>query len=1629
MPTLSLACHCVCLLSKLRRFASAAVVAALSWAGTGGSSAQESCYNGAFAGGTGSLSNAITFETNSGKGLSIINFFKNWDDNTGTLDFPTATMNGIRAHGSMPLLSWQPTGSGPDSDYKLSKIINGDFDTFINEWSLDAKAWGHPFFLRFAHEMNGSWYPWCEGVNGNTTGQYAAMWRHVRDIFTKNGVNNVTWVWCVNTNYSGSRPIPGLYPGDNYVDWTSLDTYNRITNNWGSIAVRSQDTFDDLLAIAPGKPVMIAEVGCHEARPDEAAQGYSKGGWYKDAMKNYIKYSMPRMKAWVYFNGNNPDGNDWRITTNPETLDAYKDSVGLSYFSTNKYGTITESPIRPLLNDAKATDTMGPFVSIDKPAANKVQAGSVTEIYTSASDKSGVSKVEYFINGGLAHTETTAPYQYFWTVPAGIGINHTIQCKAYDTAGKTTLSTIQVVSQSPPTAPNGVTATDGTFTDKVRITWTAAGGANGYEVWRNTTTDSGTAAKLNTDVVTATTYEDTTAGYTTPYFYWVRSVDLGGTSAFSGSDSGHRAFPPPPGNPTGFYATDGTYNDRVLLGWNATNNAVGYEIWRNTVNNSAAASKISTTLVTGTTYNDTTAPYAVNHFYWLKAVNDAGSSGFSGVASGYRGNLPTISDITNRTINQKADTAPIPFTVGDTETTAASLSLTGTSSNPALVPEAGIVFGGTGANRTITVTPATHQWGSSTITITVTDADGGQKSDSFVLTVDALPVISQITDRAINSNSNTGAIAFTVTDVETAAASLSVSGLSSNTTVVPNANLAFGGSGSNRTINVTPAANKAGTTEITISASDGTGISTMSFFVTVLDSNQALWTATSGPMGWATGGNWSSGSAPQSGNTASLSFLTGSVLPAGTITPNNNIASPFTLNSLTLSGTSMEGAASTVNLTGGTLNLVTSGEGAAPVVNMGATVGTGPESTLVYQIDNSITLGAGLTVEGNGSGTFILTGNISGAASISKTGTGLLVLSGNNTYTGATVIKGGTGGLLRVTSTTGLGTNGALQVNTGATSPVIQLHIAGSGNDGTIAMSNGFGGNSNITTTIDVSDHGSSHTGNTIQLNGLSTGWGNNTTLNVTGSNGYGLHLAQLKSTGGSAGSQTLNPTSAPLTIGSYPGANSATTLVLGGSNAGNAITGTISNGASTVTLTKSGGSTWLLAGNNSYSGSTTINNGVLAISNSGALGTTTGTTSVSSGGGQLALRGDIGIAEPIGLSGRTTGDHLVNESGNNTLTARLSLNTGGNTYHIRSNAGKLLIAAPMTMLGSTANKTLAFHGSGNTEVSGVISCDTGSMGLSKTGAGVLTLSGANTYPGETIVEAGTLVLNADLPATSGVIVEEAGRLSGSGTVTANTVINGTHAPASGSGTQIFIAKLEYGASSHLEWDLAANSTDNMGTVFDTVAADEITIQTGAVIDIKPGEAGSAVDFTNPFWREEHSWTVATANTLSGSFALGTIGNDPAGQSPAGRGTFSVHNVGSSLSIVWTPNLPFLAWQGATFGEDATDAEIAGEMEDPDGDGLCNLVEYALGTPARTSSASGILCAKNGADLVMTYTRSKTATDITVAPLWTTDLVNWSDANVTRLVTGDNGTVQTIEVRIPVGTAVVMAARLRVIRP
>ena len=149
-------------------------------------------------------------------------------------------------------------------------------------------------------------------------------------------------------------------------------------------------------------------------------------------------------------------------------------------------------------------------------------------------------------------------------------------------------------------------------------------------------------------------------------------------------------------------------------------------------------------------------------------------------SAGIPNTVPTITAISNQSIPQNTATSALAFTVNDAETAAASLTLTGGSSNTTLVPNANIVFGGSGTSRTVTVTPAGNQTGSSTITVSLNDGIA-TVSTNFTLTVtSAAPIITAITNTPA-SPSSTDNVAVTAAIAPPAGRAISQAQLTYNT--------------------------------------------------------------------------------------------------------------------------------------------------------------------------------------------------------------------------------------------------------------------------------------------------------------------------------------------------------------------------------------------------------------------------------------------------------------------------------------------------------------------------------------------------------------------------------------------------------------------------------------------------------------------------------------------------------------------------------------------------------------------------------------------------------------------------------------------------------------------------------
>ena len=199
-------------------------------------------------------------------------------------------------------------------------------------------AWRKPFFLRFAHEMNGTWSSWSEGVNGNEPGEFVTMWRRVHGIFRDAGVTNATWVWCPNAEYPGStKPLSSLIPvmrtSTGLASMATTGVATRKAGWWKSLAVALGPTYDLITGtIAPSQPFMIGETGSTEF-------GGSKASWLRSALLNELPARFPKLNAFLYFN-QHPDGVAWQIESSTSATRAFAEGIASRLYARNEFATL-----------------------------------------------------------------------------------------------------------------------------------------------------------------------------------------------------------------------------------------------------------------------------------------------------------------------------------------------------------------------------------------------------------------------------------------------------------------------------------------------------------------------------------------------------------------------------------------------------------------------------------------------------------------------------------------------------------------------------------------------------------------------------------------------------------------------------------------------------------------------------------------------------------------------------------------------------------------------------------------------------------------------------------------------------------------------------------------------------------------------------------------------------------------------------------------------------------------------------------------------------------------------------------------------------------------------------------------
>jgi hypothetical protein len=248
-----------------------------------------------------------------GRQPAFVLSYKNWS----IPPFYAPELENVWDQGAVSMVTWEPqTEDG--KGIPLRDIVAGDYDRYIRISAEEAAAWGKPIMVRFAQEMNGRWYPWGLGVNGNTARQFREVWHHIFWIFRNHGADNVEWVWSPNEDAGGGHPLAVLYPGAEFVDWVGIDGFCWGGSiGWPSFTTIFASTYDRIRKLT-SKPVVIAETAAGEEDGDKAA-------WIASAFEREA-HRFPNVRAIAWFDEEDTRA-DFRVDSSPESLVAFRKAI------------------------------------------------------------------------------------------------------------------------------------------------------------------------------------------------------------------------------------------------------------------------------------------------------------------------------------------------------------------------------------------------------------------------------------------------------------------------------------------------------------------------------------------------------------------------------------------------------------------------------------------------------------------------------------------------------------------------------------------------------------------------------------------------------------------------------------------------------------------------------------------------------------------------------------------------------------------------------------------------------------------------------------------------------------------------------------------------------------------------------------------------------------------------------------------------------------------------------------------------------------------------------------------------------------------------------------------------------
>jgi mannan endo-1,4-beta-mannosidase len=250
------------------------------------------------------------FAQAAGREPNLIGYYSGWAE-----PFATSFAERVYRHGVIMFVQIDPTYAS------VSAIAAGDYDNYLRSYADSIADFGHPVVIGFGHEMNApNKYSWGYGKVPPST--FVAAWQHIVTVFRSEGARNVTWLWTIQADQTGTGPIADWWPGPSYVSWIGIDGYySSPSDTFARVFVQTIDQVRKY-----NKPVLLSETAVTRSAKQFAS--------IVDLFKGITKYHTLGLVWFDKDQSHQPEHQDWRIEGDPLAEAAFRLEVsGLTLVS------------------------------------------------------------------------------------------------------------------------------------------------------------------------------------------------------------------------------------------------------------------------------------------------------------------------------------------------------------------------------------------------------------------------------------------------------------------------------------------------------------------------------------------------------------------------------------------------------------------------------------------------------------------------------------------------------------------------------------------------------------------------------------------------------------------------------------------------------------------------------------------------------------------------------------------------------------------------------------------------------------------------------------------------------------------------------------------------------------------------------------------------------------------------------------------------------------------------------------------------------------------------------------------------------------------------------------------------